>query len=56
MSYNPNPTVEQGGVQKVDTTNLTVEDYLSRILKTLDVIAYHMQVITDETIEKSELE
>lgn len=54
MSYNPNPTVEQGGERKVDTINTTAEDYLFQILKQIKILNYHMQVITDESIDKTE--
>ena len=56
MSNNVSPTVEQGGQRKVDTVNTTAEDYLHQILKQLKILNYHMNIITDETIDKSEID
>ena len=50
------PAVIQGGDRKVNTANVTSEDYLGQILKQLKIMNYHLEVITDETIDKTEIE
>ena len=56
MSYNPNPQVNDGGRQKTDTTNDTVEGLLNDIYKQLKIMNIHLGLITDLKLEEEEIE
>lgn len=56
MSFDPNPTVEQGGVVKTDTTNVTAECSLVEILTQLKIMNLHLSMLTNNVIGKKEIE
>ncbi len=55
MTYIPNPTTEEGGQKKVQTGNLTQEELLGEILKQLKIMNFHLSILTDNDIKKTEV-
>jgi len=49
-------SVEDGGITKLQTTNISSEGLLSGILKELKKINFHMSIITDTIINDTEVE
>lgn len=55
MAYIPNPTITQGGVAKVNSTDTTTADLLRDVLLELRKMNIHMQLITDEEIKEGDI-
>ena len=49
------PTVTQGGVRKVNTTNDAAEGSLTQVLKQLEILNLHMSILTDNTITEEDV-
>ena len=47
MSYNPNPTTKQGGINKVNVVDDSTKELLYQILQELKLSNKHLNIITD---------
>lgn len=56
MSFDPNPTVNDSGRSKTDTTNDTAEGNLNDILKQLKIMNLQLAILTDNLIDDREVE
>jgi len=49
-------TVIEGGVQKAKVTDSNLESLLERVVKELKIMNFHLSLITDNAITKSDVE
>ena len=55
MSFNPNPSIEEGNLRKTTTSNDIVESLLQDILKQLKIMNMQLVEITEQEIDISEV-
>jgi len=56
MSYQPIPIKEEGGQKEARTSDDNVQLILGEILKQLKIMNLHLAILTDERIEKQEID